>query len=145
MANEKEKIYDSPPSKPHDRFWLGQGEKMVEQSLPAMREAAKALMTGLGVLQGIYVAILGFGETAKGLTGAGAVVAAMPLVAWMVALFFCLGVMMTSPQQIHLLSPESIRENHEAVLKSKQYRLWSAFAALAIGLVLAMVVIALLP
>ena len=37
---------------------------VLRGALPAVREAAKALMTGLGVLQGIYVAILGFGETA---------------------------------------------------------------------------------
>lgn len=145
MPNEGERIYDSPPSDPEADFWLGQGEKMVEASLPATREAAKALMTGLGVLKGIYVAILGFGETAKNLSPAGMLCAALPLVAWMVALYLCLCVMMTQEYEIHLLSPDSIRKNHCQVLEAKQRNLWYAFLALAIGLVLAMAVIALGP
>jgi len=141
MPGEEERIYDSPPSDPDADFWLGQGEKAVEASLPAAREAAKALMTGLGVLQGIYVAILGFGETAKNLTKTGALVAALPLVAWMAALCCCLCVMMTDAHQIHLHSPESIRAHHETVLRGKQKYLWYAFVGLAMGLLLAMVVI----
>ena len=103
------------------------------------------MMTGLGVLQGIYVAILGFGEVAKELSWDVAGFMALPLVAWMVALLFCLRVIMTNQHQIHLHAPESIRDNHEAVLKAKQKDLWCAYAGLAIGLLLALAVIAFMP
>jgi len=145
MSDPQEKIYDSGPAHPDDDFWLGQGRKMVEDSLPAVREAAKALMTGLGVLQGIYVAILGFGEVAKKLSWDVAGFMALPLVAWMVALLFCLRVMMTRRYEIHLHAPESIRDNHQAVLKAKQIDLWCAYAGLAIGLLLVLAVIAFMP
>ena len=145
MTDQEEKIYESGPAQPDDDFWLERGRKMVEGSLPAVREAAKAMMTGLGVLQGIYIGILGFGETAKRLTWETGLFAALPLVAWMVALLFCLRVMMTNPHKIHLHAPESIRDNHEAVLKAKQIDLWCAYAGLAIGLLLALAVIAFMP
>ena len=145
MTDQGEKTYDSDERRPDDDFWLAQGRKMVEESLPAVREAAKALMTGLGVLQGIYVAILGFGETAKSLTRASAVFAALPLVAWMVALLLCLRVMMTDPHRVSLLSPEDIRANYEHLLTTKQKYLQYALAGLAIGLLLAFLVIALAP
>jgi len=145
MTDQGEKTYDSDERRPDDDFWLAQGRKMVEESLPAVREAAKALMTGLGVLQGIFVAILGFGETAKALTWPGALFAAVPLVAWMVALLLCLCVMMTDPRRVSLLSPEDIRDNYEDLLAAKQKYLQYALAGLATGLLLAFLVIALAP
>ncbi len=145
MSDPGEKIYDSGPGKPDDEFWLEQGRKMVEASLPAVREAAKALMTGLGVLQGIYVAVLGFGETAKEASWEVAGFMALPLVAWMVALLFCLRVIMTDRHEIHLHAPESIRDHHEAILRAKQKDLWYAYIGLALGLLLVLAVIALMP
>jgi hypothetical protein len=145
MSDPEERIYDSGPARPDDEFWLAQGQKMVESSLPAVREAAKALMTGLGVLQGIYLAILGFGEVSKKISWDVVGFLALPLVAWMVAVLFCLRVIMTSPYEIHLQSPESIRDNHRAVLRTRQADLWYAYAGLALGLLLAAVVIACMP
>ena len=144
MTDPQDKIYDSGPAQSDDDFWLGQGRKMAEESLPAVREAAKALMTGLGVLQGIYIGILGFGETAKRLTWETGLFAALPLVAWMVALLFCLRVMMTSPGRICLHSPDSIRDDLEKMLREKQDQLRWAYRCLAIGLFLAIVAIALM-
>ena len=141
----QETIYDSGPRDPNDDFWLGQGRKAVEDSLPAVREAAKALMTGLGVLQGIYVAILGFGDLAKEVTWPAAGLFALPLVAWLVALHSCLSVMKTKAYALNLLAPEEIREHHAQVLKDKQRRLTYAFWELTAGLVLALVLVALIP
>jgi hypothetical protein len=144
MATQ-EKVYDSGPEQPDDEFWLAQGRKMVEDSLPAVREAAKALMTGLGVLQGIYMAILGFGDYAKKMTLPDAGMFALPLLAWLVALHGCLSVMKTKERELNLFSPEEIRRDHEQVLKHKQRSLEYAFWELTVGLILAIVLVALAP
>ncbi len=60
MADTNDMIFDSAPSNPDDDFWLEQGKKMVQDSITAVREAAKALITGLGLMQSVYLGILGF-------------------------------------------------------------------------------------
>jgi hypothetical protein len=144
MATQ-ENVYDSGPGQPDDEFWLAQGRKMVEDSLPAAREAAKALMTGLGVLEGIYVAILGFGDFARQMSLPAAGLFAVPLLAWLLALHSCLSVMKTKEHTLKLFSPDQIRGNHEQTLKDKQQSLTYAFWELTVGLVLAIVLIALAP
>jgi len=142
MPDQNEKIYESQPSKPMDSFWLKQGEKMFEDSLPSIREAAKSLMTGLGVLKGIYLGILGFSDfvpkaaswTLKGLF-------ILPLLFWLLALYCCLCVMMTKAHSINLHSPESIRQICELTLKEKQNYLLCAFVMLAVGLIIAIFLI----
>lgn len=142
MPNENEKIYDSGPSKPSDSFWLKQGEKMVEESLASIRGAAKSLMTGLGLLKGIYLGILGFADfvpatlplPVKGLF-------ILPLLFWLGALYCCLCVMMTKEYEVNLHSPDDIREKSQATLKSKQGSLVCAFWLLAIGLIAAMLLV----
>jgi len=144
MATQ-EKVYDSGSGQPDDEFWLAQGRKMVEDSLPAVREAAKALMTGLGVLQGIYVAILGFGDLPKHMSPPAAGLFALPLLAWLAAMHSCLSVMKTKEHALNLLSPDQIRGNHEQTLKDKHESLMYAFWRLTVGLVLAIVLVALAP
>ncbi|NLZ04339.1 MAG: hypothetical protein GXY19_04135 [Phycisphaerae bacterium] len=141
----QEKVYDSGQGRPDDDFWLSQGRKAVEDSLPAVREAAKALMTGLGVLQGIYVAILGFGDFAKQMTWPVAGLFALPLLAWLVALHSCLSVMKTKEHTLRLFAPEEIRDHHAQALKDKQRSLTCAFWELTVGLVLAIALVALVP
>lgn len=62
MADANEHIFDSAPPSPDDNFWLEQGKKMVEDTIPAVREAAKALLTGLGLIQSLYLGLLGFAD-----------------------------------------------------------------------------------
>jgi hypothetical protein len=146
MAGEEAtqgKVYESGRGQADDELWLAQGRKMVEDSLPAVREAAKALMTGLGVLQGIYVAILGFGDFAKQMSLPAAGLFALPLLAWLIALHSCLLVMKTKEYSLNLFSPDAIRLNHEQVLRDNQRSLTYAFWELTVGLALAIVLVAL--
>ncbi len=139
------KVYDSGPSLPDDEFWLTQGRKGVEESLPAIREAAKNLMTGLGALQGIYVAILGFGEFAKQMSPPAAALFALPLAIWLVALHSCLTVMKTKEYSLNVFAPDRIRDNHEQVLRDKQRNVTYAFWELTVGLFLALLLLAFAP
>jgi hypothetical protein len=138
MPNENEKIYDSPPSEPDDDFWLEQGKQMIEGSFEAVQEAAKALMTGLGLLQSIYLGILGFADyIPKTLSLPVKTIFLLPLVLWLLALHSCLQVMMTKRLDINLFSPDDIRSNYNQVLRDKQKHLKSGFWELTIGLIVA--------
>ena len=138
MPNENEKIYDSPPSEPDDDFWLEQGKKMIEGSFGAVQEATKSLMTGLGLLQSIYLGILGFADyIPKTLSLPVKTIFLLPLLFWLLALYSCLQVMMTKRLDITLFSPDDIRSNYNRVLRDKQKNLKSGFWELTIGLVVA--------
>jgi hypothetical protein len=138
MTDENEVIYESPSSEPDDEFWLEQGKKMVEDSIGAVRDAAKALITGLGLLKGIYLGILGFARfIPESMSLPLKSFFIVPLLFWLISVYSCLQVMMTKQLEVNLRSPDDIRQTSETVLKEKQKNLQSAFWTLALGLVVA--------
>lgn len=142
MSEEDVKVYESGPEQPDDDFWLEHGKKMVEESLPAVRDAAKSLMTGLGLIKGIYLAILGFsGLLAKSMSAGVKLLFIAPLLLWLGALYNCIRVMMTQRLDVNLRSPDDIREQCRSQLIAKQKSLRSAFWQLAAGLVIALLLI----
>ena len=145
MAIDKDTIGPGKPSRPNTRFWTGQADKIVEDSLPMMREAAKALIMGLGVLQGVYLAILGFGGIAERFAPLDRVLLVVPTLFWLLGLVCCLCLLSASPRQLALPSSENIQKAHAEILKEKQMYLWVGFLALAVGLLVALFIIAYLP
>jgi hypothetical protein len=140
MITEQQEIIESAPSETDDDFWLDQGKKMVEGSLASVREAAKSLLTGLGVLQGIYLGILGFAEfIPKTMPILQKSLFIIPLLCWLMALYQSLQVMMTLVFNVHLHSPDDIRMMSDTMLKEKQGKLKWAFWFLTLGLVMAFV------
>lgn len=55
-----DEVFESGPSEPLDDFWLEQGKKLMEGSIPAIEEAASSLIRAIGLLKGIHLGILGF-------------------------------------------------------------------------------------
>jgi hypothetical protein len=96
-------------------------------------------MTGLGALQGLYLAILGFAKFVP--PEARIEVFMAPLLLWMIALYNCMQVMMTRTFDINLNSPTDIRDHAIARVKNKQRFLTWAFAFLVAGLVAAMLLV----
>ena len=142
MSEEEEKIYESGPEQPDDDFWLEHGKKMVEESLTAVRDAAKSFMTGLGLLKGIYLAILGFSNfLTKTMPTTVKLLFIAPLLLWLWAVYNCLCVMMTERLDINLHSPDDIREQSRSQLILKQRNLQAAFWLLAAGLFIALLLI----
>ena len=140
MAQQEENIYDSPQEQLDDDFWLEQGKKMVEDSMPAVREAAKALMTGLGLLKAIYLGILGFAdyvpkEMSLGLKS----LFLAPLGLWLGALYFSVEAIIPKRATLILQSPDDVRRTSQAQLRAKEESLEWAFRLLAVGLVAALV------
>jgi hypothetical protein len=136
MSNDGDRIYDSAPPEADDEFWLEQGKKMIEGSIEAAREAAKALMTGLGLLEAIYLGILGFAKfIPESMPLPQKSLFIIPLLLWLISTYSCLEVMMTKKLEINLHSPDNIRKTSEALLKERQKNLQSAFWTLALGLI----------
>lgn len=135
MPEKNEEIFQSPPSQPDDRFWLEEGRKMFSESLPAIRSAAASMIIALGVLQGIYLGILGFGEfIPKSYSLFQKLPFVFPLIFWMASLYLCLEVMMTRKINIYWHSPDDIRNTSAELLQSKQRQLTVAFWALVLGM-----------
>ena len=138
MSETKDIVFDSAPSEPDDSFWLEQGKKMVGDSITAVREAAKSLIQGVGIIQALYIGMFGFADLIpKSAPTLAKTLFIVPLLLWLVSLYSALQVMMTQEHEIFLHSPDDIRETSEKILKEKQKNLKWAFSTLAAGLVVA--------
>jgi len=138
MSETGEKIYDSNPSEPDDDFWLEQGRRMLTESLTTIRTAANSLMTALGVLQGIYLGILGFSKfIPESFPFLKKILFVAPLILWLIALYFCVEVAMTERLNIYLHSPTDIKEESISLMLEKQRYLEWAFRLLALGVLTA--------
>jgi hypothetical protein len=116
-----ETVYESPPSEPDDDFWLEQGGRMLAESLTTVRTAASALLSTLGVLQGIYLGILGFAKFLhETLPLSHKALFIVPLVLWLWGLYYCLDVVMTKRLTLYLHSPSDIRAKSTELLLKKQ-------------------------
>lgn len=139
---QAEVIYDSPASEPDDDLWLSHGAKMLEDSVPGVRSAASELIKALGMLQTVYLAILGFAKfIPENMEVYNKALFIAPIVPWVIAIYYCLRVMKTEIVEINLRSPSDIREKATALLEEKQHHLEIAFALLIAGIVLAFVMV----
>lgn len=140
MSDSTEKIYSSAPSEADDDIWLEEGKRMVTESLSTVRNAAGALIMALGTLQGVYLAVLGFGE--KQLACFSLLKKALfisPLLLWLASLYLCLAVVMTKKVAVFTNSPSDIRAKSTGMLLKKQLQLQWAFWTLAFGLLVTFV------
>lgn len=140
--NQPETIHDSPPSEADDDVWLAHGAKMLEESVPGVHNAASELIKALGLLQTVYLGILGFAKfIPENMEVRNKALFVVPMVPWIVATYYCLRVMKTEIVKINLRSPSDIREKASQLLEDKQRHLEIAFAFLIAGIVAAFVMV----
>ena len=138
MSENNDKIFDSPVSDPADDFWLEHGKQMVTDSLPAVRSAANALIMAVGVMEAIYMGILGFGEfIPTTLPFLQKIIFALPLLIWLGSIYCYICVVMTRKLEVYLYSPEDIKKKSIAFMLAKQRQLKWGFWLLVVGLVAA--------
>jgi hypothetical protein len=136
------KVYKSALSAPDDDLWLEYGRKMITESATAIRNAATALMTGLGTLQAIYIGVLGFAKfIPEDIVLWKKFLFVIPLFLWMFALYQCMQVLMTDLAKIYHHSPDNIRRDYEKWVNEKQRLLRLGFWCMFWGLVAAMALI----
>lgn len=139
---DNETIYDSPPSESDDDVWLAHGAKMVEESVPGVRSAASELIKALGLLQTVYLGILGFAKfIPENMEVYNKALFIVPMIPWVIATYYCLRVMKTEIVNINLRSPSDIRDKATELLEEKQHQLEIAFMFLIAGIVLAFVMV----
>ena len=142
QPKQAEIIYDSPPSETDDDLWLAHGARMLDDSLPGVRSAASELIKALGMLMTVYLGILGFAKfIPENMEVHNKALFVIPIVPWVVAVYYCLRVMKTEIVRINLRSPSDIREKAGEALEEKQRYLEIAFALLIAGVVFAFVMV----
>ena len=139
---EEEKIYDSGTPEIDDDFWLEQGKKLVEGSFEAVIKAAETIATGIGLLQGIYLAIIGFAEgVTKSFSGPYKALLIIPFLFWMLGLYTSIQVIMTKREEINLHSPDDIQNKFNKLLKNKQNNIMWSYWSLTAGMLIALVLL----
>ena len=142
IAERGETVYDSPPSETDDDLWLAHGAKILEDSVPSLRNAASELLKALGMLMTVYLGILGFAKfIPENMEVYNKALFLVPIIPWVSAAYFCLRVMKTEIFAVNLRSPSDIREKSSALLEDKQRYLEISFSLLVAGIVLAFVMI----
>lgn len=140
MSQSDDEIFDSPPSDPEDAIWLEQGKLMLTESLESIRSAANGLLTALGLLEAIYLGIIGF---AKFIPETCPLTTQMlfftPLLFWLLSIYFCVRVLLTKRFEIRLFAPREIKALSNQILRERQRYLVLAFWTLAVGLLAAFV------
>ncbi len=140
MSENNGIIFDSPASDPEDKFWLNYGKQMITESLKAVRAAANAVITALGVIQAIYLGILGFSDfIPEEMSWGLKMLFFIPLMLWLISIYCCIQVVMTGKMKVFLQSPEDIKEKSLNFTLEKQRRLKWGFGFLAAGLLAAFV------
>ena len=135
---QPEEIFDSPDSDPEDAIWLEQAKLMLTESMESVRGAANGLLTALGLLEAIYLGIIGFAnflpETCPVTTQ---MLFFTPLLLWLLSIYFCVRVLLTKEFNILLHAPREMKALSNKILHERQFYLKLAFAILALGLVVA--------
>ena len=143
QSNEVDIVYESAPSEADDDFWLEQANKLIVESLPAVRVAANSLMTGLAALQGIYLGMIGFAKFVPDTAPLGVkALFIAPLVSWMMGLKQCLKVVKTEELRLYRHSPTDVRHKLGRLAQEKQRELDLAFYWMLGGLIAAFLLVA---
>ncbi|HWN09025.1 MAG TPA: hypothetical protein VNO50_07105 [Pyrinomonadaceae bacterium] len=134
--NQPEIIHESPASETDDDLWLAHGAKMLDESVPGVRSAATEVIKALGMLMTVYLGILGFAKfIPENMEVHNKALFVVPIVPWVIAIYYCLRVMKTELVTINLRSPSDIREKAAEILNEKHRYLEIAFALLIAGVV----------
>lgn len=135
MAKNKEIIFESALPELGDDFWLEQGKNLFENTVNSLNEAAKLFITGIGLMKGIYLGILGFSDVvANAVTQQNKFILIVPFLCWILSLFYALRVIVLQREKMFIFSPEDIREKYFVLVKSKRFNLKLSFYTFVVGL-----------
>lgn len=117
-------------------FWWGMAEKLVQEAIPAIEEAAKQAATIAGILIGFYTNILAFSELPQKNPELWQVVLYLvPLVFWVIGLSCALSVFWTKTYEVTLFNAEQAKETFDNIIKRKHSRTRFSFVLLSVGII----------
>lgn len=123
-----------------DRFWLEAAREMTKESVKALEEAAKQLITVTSFAQSVYFAAISFGDLKKALDQIGTaaqvgliVALVLPLLFWIGSLAFAIRVFKPETYRTNLESPDAARETYLEIVAYKRRNLGQAHRWLVLG------------
>lgn len=128
-----------------DRFWLETARSVSKESIAALEDAAKQLISITSLTQGIYFAAISFSDLKKALVvhdwigWLPVLLFASPIVLWLVSLTYAVRVFSPDTYNTNLQSPDLAREMLQDIVAYKHKQLKLAHRALLIGFVLLVV------
>lgn len=130
------------PVGPLDEFWLDTARAATKESVQALEEAAKQLISVTTLSQVIYFAAISFGDVRKALGQLEywqqllvTVLLVAPLVFWIASLFYAMQVFKPRTYATNLESPDLARQAHQELVVYKREQLDRAHDALTLGFV----------
>jgi hypothetical protein len=144
MADEVVDVTAAQPSA-MDRFWLETARNVSKESISALEDAAKQLITITSLTQGIYFAAISFSDLKKALVVHDlqgwmlVLLFASPIILWLISLRFAILVFTPETYKTNLQSPDLAREMIQKIVAYKHSQLKLAHKALLLGFVLLVV------
>lgn len=125
-----------------DTFWPELAREMTKESIKALEEAAKQMITIASLSQTVYFAAISFsdlkkalGQIAPGAQFGLVALLALPLLFWVVSLACAIRVFTPETYQTNLQSAEATRGTFLRIVAAKQRHLAHAHHALVLGFV----------
>jgi len=136
-TNDITEVVGEAPSA-EDTFWLEAARGAAKESIGSLEGAAKQLIALAGFLQGLYFAAISFSDFKSALvvrdyislvavTGFAELLA-IPMLLWLVSLFFAVRVFKPETYRTNLGSPDLAREFYQEVAAFKHRNLRWAYA-----------------
>ncbi len=124
-----------------DRFWLATARSAAKESVGALEEAAKQLISVTSLLQAIYFAAISFSDLKGSLVVEGAkdyllvLLFVLPIVLWLASLSFAIRVFKPETYKTNLSSPDLARSIYGEIVAYKHRQLRRAHQFLLLGFV----------
>ena len=124
-----------------DEFWLETARTAVRESVASLEEAAKQLIGAVTLVEGIYFAAISFSDLSKVMAVQGPEawfrigLFVLPIVLWLVCLFFAVRVFTPKNYETNLSSPELAEQLYLGLVGYKHRNLKRAYWALLAGFV----------
>ena len=119
-----------------DIFWRGVLRRAVYKSIDSIEAASRQLIAIISFLEGIYFAAISSFEAREALSGWTLGLFILPIVLWLVSLFFAIRVFVPRVYETNLRSPDIAEETYLAIVAYKQANLqrahWVLFASFVV-------------
>ena len=131
MTDEVVEVQAAQPSA-MDRFWLETARSVSKESIGALEDAAKQLISITSLTQGIYFAAISFSDLKKALVVHDlqgwllVLLFASPIAVWLVSLAYAVRVFSPETYRTNLQSPDLAREMLQEIVAYKHRQLKNA-------------------
>ncbi len=116
-------------------FWREVGRGLVRESIQAIEQTARQIITVAGVLEGLYFHAISFSDLRGQLVGGEICRYSAPLILLLVSLISAFAVFFPQRYRFHILSSTGGQKMYEDILKSKllALRIAALFLQLGVG------------